>query len=243
MEIDAESAAYTETESQSTVCTDAAPPALLTQYAYRRDGGLTGLCFRDGGGGQSFQTSPVRTTAHSEEGETIVTTASGHVYRLGEPAEQPRRMARSSSGAKPSPLDDIDVTGLQAALAPHSLRFALSEEANATAAAASLIESSFAIDSGDGAFNLQGLRAAARRAVLLKDGIAVAAAVLEAHAGNDTLEIVLIATEKRSRLQVPRRGSNAWTLQRSAPPAPRSACSSLRLLLAPPAPCSDSSDV
>ena len=168
---------------------------LITEYRWHNEC-VSGLLFSEKDAGRRLTTSPVRDEWWAA-GVLHVRSASGAVFRLGDAAQA--RDARQHV-IHPSALDNLHPTCLHASLLAQSgLRCMVGGVEAGGREADSILSSSLCVD--DSVLHLQGPRAMARRVVLLHDSTPVAVTVVEAHSEHRVLEVVMLATDRASRLR------------------------------------------
>jgi GNAT superfamily N-acetyltransferase len=193
---------YTPQESGE----DASTPPLLTEYVIHRDGRLSGLVFNKPGtpNGTTVTTSTV-TSGEISVG-SLVQTAAGSSYILGEMAATRRTGrshgdARSTGKSAPSLFRADDSGELSRLLASHGLAFACGGTETGGREASKLLQCSFASGVDASVLGLSGHYRGAERLVLRQEasGQAVAAAVVKVHAEHSVIEVPIFATAKASR--------------------------------------------
>ena len=182
---------------------------LLADWEWKPDGTICGYVYGKPGyrDGEYMTTSEVETRF-----ETHVITASGSIYRLGEPAAPKgegggggvrgrgggvRRSARER--AKETLLDAFSDEAQPVANAPE-LSFAIGGAEVGGAAAERIMRGAFTV-LDDNVVMLRAQYAAARRVVLLRDGVPAAAAVVELHEEHGILEVPILAAGRQQRQQ------------------------------------------
>ena len=170
---------------------------IIRNYEWNGDGTLSGNVygkpgFRDG---EAITTSAVDP---AQRHATYIITESGSAYILGEARQQAdvRRSGRAT--VKESMLDAFAERGEQPVAGMAGLTWLVGGADAGGAAAEKVMRSAFTV-LDDNMINLRSQYAQARRFVLCKEGVPVAAAVAEAHADQATLEVPILAAAKTQR--------------------------------------------
>ena len=174
---------------------------IIRSFEWNADGTLSGRVygkpgFRDG---EAITTSAVDP---AQRHATYVITESGSAYMLGEARQPDRQQAdvRRSGRAtvKESLLDAFTERGEQPVANMAGMTWLVGGAEVGGAAAEKVMRSAFTV-LDDNLVNLRAQYAQARRFVLCREGVPVAAAVAEAHANHATLEVPILAAAKTQR--------------------------------------------
>ena len=171
---------------------------IIRRYEWNVDGTLSGSVygkpgFRDG---EAITTSAVEP---AQRHATYVITESGSAYILGEARQLGADVRRSGRATvKESLLDAFTERGEQPVANMAGMTWLVGGAEAGGAAAEKVMRSAFTV-LDDNLVNLRAQYAQARRFVLCREGIPVAAAVAEAHADHATLEVPILAAAKTQR--------------------------------------------
>ena len=171
---------------------------VLEEWKWNAGGSLTGYVYGKAG----FRNGELITTSYVPPDRRFsghVLTQSGTCYRLGTPTarDSVRRSGRASG--KESALDAFANQSIAVPGAPH-LSFSVGGAETGGVAAERIVRSAFSV-LDDNCIMLRSQYACARRVVLFKEGVPVAAGVVELHPEHSIIEVPILAAAKSQRQQ------------------------------------------